>query len=125
MSNANEPIYPQPSLEAWTKAAAKLGGMLTGRALIAKFVIMPMWEKDPEYQTDQKDIQSSIEESFTKLPDDPEMVKEMSKDDEFMIHIAAWDMVQEGKITQENQHSDQQSNQQLFVAVFYISQIFL
>ena len=23
MSNANEPIYPQPSLEAWTKAAAK------------------------------------------------------------------------------------------------------
>ena len=71
-----------------------LGGMLVGRALIAKMVIMPMWEKDSEYQADQEELQKNIEESFTALPEDPELVKEMSKEDEFMIHIAAWDMVQ-------------------------------
>jgi Flp pilus assembly protein TadB len=79
-------------------AGLGLGGMLAGHVAIAKWVIVPGWEKDKEYNAAKDKLQQKFSNDFAALPSDPQQWQTMAANEQIMIHVAAWDLVDSGRL---------------------------
>jgi hypothetical protein len=75
-----------------------LGGMLAGHVAIAKWVIVPGWEKDKEYNAAKDKLQQKFSNDFAALPSAPQQWQTMAANEQIMIHVAAWDLVDSGRL---------------------------